>query len=340
MEIGIDSFVASHHSGPSGDVERVRQLLEQIELADREGLDVFGIGEHHRPDYVSSAPAVLLAAAAARTSRIRLASAVTVLGTEDPVRVFQQFATVDLLARGRAEIVAGRGSFVESYPLFGCDLEDYDALFAEKLDLLLRLRTSTRVSWSGRFRSPIDDRGVYPRPAQARLPVWIASGGTPASIARAARLGLPVVVAVIGGRPAQFRPLFDRYRSTASAHATPGADHRLGLHSIGFVADTDAQARETFWPGWRDVFTRLGRERGWAPPSRAQYEAQCDPDGALVVGSPETVTAKISATRQALGALDRVNVVLDNALLTHEQTMHATHLLATRVAPALRAAVD
>ncbi len=339
MEIGVDSFVATARSGPTGDVARVQELLQQIELADRVGLDVFGIGEHHRPDFVSSAPAVLLAAAAARTQRIRLASAVTVLSSDDPVRVFQQFATVDLISRGRAEIVVGRGSFIESYPLFGFDLDHYDELFAEKLDLLLKIRAQTQVHWTGRHRAPLTGQGVYPRPVQNPLPVWIGVGGTPESAVRAGRLGLPLMVAIIGGRPRQFRALIDLYRENRREDGPPGRSPSVGIHFIGFLADTTAQALETFWPAYRDVFGKIGRERGWPPPTREQFDAQCSPAGALMVGDPDTVAAKIVAAHRDLGGFSRMTLLLDNRALTHGQILRAIELLGTRVAPLVNRAL-
>ena len=339
MQIGVDSFVATAKSGPVGDAQRVQELLEEIELADQVGLDVFSLGEHHRADYVSSAPAVLLAAAAARTKRIRLASAVTVLSSDDPVRVFQQFATLDLISQGRAEIVVGRGSFIESYPLFGFDLEHYDELFTEKLELLLRLREETQVTWSGRFRAPLTGQGVYPRPVQNPLPVWIGVGGTPQSAARAGRLGLPLMVAIIGGQAKSFRPLVDLYRE-AGREAGHGADRlKVGVHSIGFLADTTPAALETFWPAYRDAFGKIGRERGWPPPTRPQFDAQCSPHGALMVGDPEAVAAKILAESAALGGYDRKTILIDNRVLTHAQIMRAIELLGTRVAPLVRQGV-
>jgi probable LLM family oxidoreductase len=336
MQIGVDSFVATARVGPTGDVARVQELLEQIELADQVGLDVFGLGEHHRPDFVSSVPAVLLAAAAVRTKRIRLASAVTVLSSDDPVRVYQQFATVDLVSQGRAEIVVGRGSFIESYPLFGFDLDDYDALFAEKLELLLKIRENTNVTWTGKHRPALSGQGVYPRAAQNPLPVWIGVGGTPASVVRAAKLGLPLAVAIIGGQPAQFRPLIDLYRETGRAAGHDPEKLPVGIHAIGFLAESTAQALDTFWPAYRDMFGRIGKERGWPPPSRPQFDAQCSPTGALLVGDAETAAAKILAEHHALGGISRKTVLLDNRLLTHAQILRAIELLGTRVAPIVR----
>jgi probable LLM family oxidoreductase len=340
MQIGVDSFVATAHSGPTGDVARVQDLLAEIELADQVGLDVFGIGEHHRADYVSSAPAVLLAAAAARTKRIRLASAVTVLSSDDPVRVFQQFATLDLISQGRADIIVGRGSFIESYPLFGFDLENYDELFSEKLALLLEVRAQTQVHWSGRHRAPLTGQGVYPRPVQNPLPVWIAVGGTPQSVVRAGTLGLPLMVAIIGGRADSFRPLIDLYRESGRQAGHPPERLTVGIHSLGFLADTASEARETFWPAYQETFGRIGRERGWGPITRPQFDAQCSPAGAFLVGDPATVAEKIVAEHGALGGFSRLTVLLDNRRLTHRQIMRAIELLGTEVAPRVRSALD
>jgi probable LLM family oxidoreductase len=340
MQIGVDSFVATARPGPPGDVARVQELLEQIELADQIGLDVFGLGEHHRPDYVCSAPAVLLAAAAARTTRIRLASAVTVLSSDDPVRVFQQFATVDLISQGRAEIVIGRGSFIESYPLFGFDLDHYDELFSEKLDLLLKIREQTNVTWSGQHRAALTGQGVYPRPLQNPLPVWIGVGGTPESAMRAGRLGLPLMVAIIGGQPSQFRPFIDLYRRAGREAGHAPEKLIVGIHSIGFLADTRAEALDTFWPAYRDAFGKIGKERGWPPPTRPQFDAQCSPHGALMVGDADAVAEKIIAEHRALGGFSRLTILIDNRMLTHRQIMRAIELLGTRVAPTVRKQLD
>ena len=336
MQIGVDSFVATAKTGPVGDAQRVQELLEEIELADQVGLDVFGVGEHHRPEYVASAPAMLLAAAAARTKRIRLASAVTVLSSDDPVRVFQQFATLDLISQGRAEIIVGRGSFIESYPLFGFDLADYNELATEKLELLLKIRAETKVTWSGQHRAALTGQGVYPRPVQNPLPVFIGVGGTPESVVRAATLGLPLVVAIIGGAPRQFRPLVDLYRETWRKAGHPAEQLFVGIHNIGFLADSTEQARETFWPAYQDAFGKIGRDRGWPPPTRPQFDAQCSPAGALLVGGPEAAAEKILAENEWLGGINRLNVLLDNRLLTHRQIMRAIELLGTRVAPLVR----
>ncbi|ATC65255.1 LLM class flavin-dependent oxidoreductase [Nibricoccus aquaticus] len=342
MEIGVDSFVATaldqSKDGSVGDVARVQELLEQIALADQVGLDVFGVGEHHRPDYVASAPVVLLAAAAARTKRIKLASAVTVLSSDDPVRVYQQFATLDLISNGRAEIIVGRGSFIESYPLFGFDLDDYEELAAEKLELLLKIRAQTKVTWTGKHRAPLTGQGVYPRAAQPLLPVYIGVGGTPQSVVRAATLGLPLVVAIIGGQPSAFRPLVDLYRETWKKAGHPAGKCFVGIHNIGFVADSTAQALDDFWPGYRDMFGRLGRERGWPEPTRPQFDAQCSHIGALMVGGPEALAEKIVNESKSLGGISRLTVLLDNRLLTHAQLMRAIELLGTKVAPLVKKA--
>jgi probable LLM family oxidoreductase len=342
MQIGIDSFVTTSlpqaEWGTKGDEQRIRELLEEIELADRIGLDVFGIGEHHRPEFIASAPAVLLAAAAARTKTIRLASAVNVLSSDDPIRLFQQFATVDLISGGRAEIVVGRGSFVESYPLFGIDLRDYDTLFAEKLDLLLRVRESVHIHWFGTYRPPLNGEGVYPRPVQEPLPVWIGVGGTPESFARAGRLGLPLAVAIIGGEARRFRPLVDLYRKAGQSAGHPPEKLTVGLHSIGYVADTTEQAAEEFWPSYSDTFARIGRERGWPPTTRAQFDAVRSPAGALLVGSPEAVAEKILRESQELGGISRVSLALNGGnLLPHAQVLRCIELLGTRVASIIRA---
>jgi probable LLM family oxidoreductase len=339
MQIGVDSFVATAKTGSTGDAVRVQELLAQVELADQVGLDVFGIGEHHRPDYVSSAPTVLLAAAAARTKRIRLASAVTVLSSDDPVRVFQQFATLDLISQGRAEIIVGRGSFIESYPLFGFDLDNYDELFAEKLELLLKLREQTEVTWQGKYRAPLTGQGVYPRPMQPQLPVFIGVGGTPASASRAGKLGLPLIAAIIGGSPRQFRPLVDLYRKSGEAAGHAADKLTVGVHTIGFLDETTQGALDVFWPAYRDAFGRIGRERGWPPPTRDQFEAQSSPLGALMVGDADAVAEKMIAVNGWLGGISRMSVLLDSGLLTHAQIMRAIEILGTRVAPKVRAAV-
>ncbi len=344
MEIGLDSFVAVLPDPRTGQApapfERVANLLEEITLADQIGLDSFGIGEHHRSEFLDSAPAVLLAAAAARTERIRLASAVTVISAADPVRVFQEFATVDLISKGRAEIVVGRGSFIESFPLFGLDTNDYDSLFAEKLDLLLTLRESTRVKWSGRHRAPLTGQAVYPRPMQAEIPVWLGVGGTPQSFARAGALGLPLMVAIIGGEPHRFRPLIDLYRETGRRAGHAPEKLKVGIHAIGFVADTMEHAADEFFPGYAAMFTQIGKERGWPPTTRAQYDAVRGPRGALIVGDPETVAEKVLYYDEVLGGIARLNFQMSAASLSHAEALRAIELLGERVAPAVRKAVQ
>jgi probable LLM family oxidoreductase len=340
MQIGIDSFAASISDPLTGEtltpVERLRDLLREIQLADEVGLDVFGIGEHHRAEFLDSAPPVILAAAATRTKNIRLTSAVTVLSAADPVRIFQEFATLDLISNGRAEIVAGRGSFIESYPLFGLNLNDYDSLFAEKLDLLLKIRENTHVHWSGKHRSPLTGQPVYPRPLQNPLPIWIGVGGTPASFVRAGVLGLPLMVAIIGGEPHRFRPLIDLYRKAGlrSGHAPEKLS--VGLHSIGFLADTTEQAADDFFPGYAHTFTEIGKERGWSPTTRAQFDATRGPTGALLIGDAETVAEKILYVNEVLGGISRVTFQMGVSTLPHQKMRRAIEILGTQVAPRVR----
>jgi probable LLM family oxidoreductase len=340
MQIGIDSFAAAIPDPVTnlaiGPGERLHNLLEEMVFADQVGLDVFGIGEHHRPEFLDSAPAVILAAAAGRTKNIRLTSAVTVLSAADPVRVFQEFATLDLISRGRAEIVAGRGSFIESYPLFGLKLEDYDSLFAEKLDLLLAIRDSTQVHWSGKHRAPLTGQGVYPRPLQNPLPIWIGVGGTPASFARAGALGLPLMVAIIGGEPHRFRPLIDLYREAGRRAGHAPERLTVGLHSIGFLGDTTAQAADDFYPGYAHTFTEIGKERGWPPTTRAQFDATRGPTGALLIGDAETVAKKILYVNEALGGISRITFQMGVSTLPHTKMMRAIEILGQSLAPIVR----
>jgi probable LLM family oxidoreductase len=343
MQIGIDSFAALVRDPITGDIvtaqQRMAHLLEEIELADRVGLDSFGLGEHHRVEYLDSAPAIILAAAASRTQNIRLTSAVTVLSAADPVRVFQEFATLDLISNGRAEIVAGRGSFIESFPLFGLKLEDYDDLFAEKLDLLLVLRKDSNVHWSGRHRAALTGQGVYPRPIQNPLPVWLGVGGTPESFIRAGDLGLPLMVAIIGGEPYRFRPLIELYRAAGlrAGHAPEAL--KVGVHALGYVADTDQQASDDFFPGYAEAFTKIGKERGWPPVTRNQFEVLRRPKGALLVSDPETVAAKLLQLNEDLGGISRISFQMSVAALRHDKLMHAIELLGTKVAPIIRKAL-
>ncbi|HWK46187.1 MAG TPA: LLM class flavin-dependent oxidoreductase [Stellaceae bacterium] len=344
MEIGIDSFAAILPDPTTGKpplpTDRIANLLEEVEVADRVGLDVFGVGEHHRAEFLDSAPAIILAAAAARTTAIRLTSAVTVLSAADPVRVFQEFATLDLIAKGRAEIVVGRGSFGEAYPLFGLRQEDYDGLFAEKLDLFLTLRETTHVRWSGRYRPSLTGQGIYPRPHQERLPVWLGVGGTPQSFARAGTLGLPLMVAIIGGEFRRFRPLVDLYREAGRRAGHPPEQLRVGVHAIGFVGETSDQAKDAFFPGWAYMFTEIGRERGWPPATRQQFEAMCGPSGAFLIGDPETVAAKMLDANKVLGGVSRITFQMSSASLEHGTMKRSIELLGTAVAPIVRKAVD
>jgi len=337
MQIGIDSFVSTVTDPVTGldvsPVQRVQHLLEEVERADSVGLDSYGIGEHHRPEYMDSAPAVLLAAAAARTSQIRLNSAVTVLSASDPVRVFQEFATLDLVSRGRIDLVVGRGSFTEAFPLFGLDLADYDDLFAEKLDLLLRLRESTHVTWSGRHRPALTGQGVYPRPLQNPLPIWVGVGGTPESFVRAGLLGLPLMVAIIGGEPRQFAPLIDLYRRAGAQAGHAPEVLQVGLHVFGFVAESTQAAADTIYPGWHEMFTKVSRERGFAQPTRAQFDATSGPDGAFFLGDPDTVATKLARVSDQLGGVDRVSLQMTNPRLAHADLLRGIELLGTEVAP-------
>ncbi|MGR9298951.1 LLM class flavin-dependent oxidoreductase (plasmid) [Rhizobium leguminosarum] len=342
MEIGIDSFAAILPDPKTGKLpspsDRMAELIEEVVVADRVGLDVFGIGEHHRAEFLDSAPTVILAAAAARTTRIRLASAVTVLSAADPVRVFQEFATLDLISRGRTELVVGRGSFVEAYPLFGLDTRHYDELFAEKLDLFLKLGETRDITWEGRFRPPLNGQGVFPRPHQSRLPVWIGVGGSPESFARAGVLGLPLMVAIIGGSFERFRPLVDLYRESG---LRAGHDHqklKVGVHAMGFVGETDTAAKDAFFPGWAHLTTKIGRERGWSPPTRQQFEIMAGSDGAFLVGDPKTVAAKMLQASETLGGLSRITFQMSTASLETAAMKQSIELLGTQVAPIIRAA--
>ena len=338
MQIGIDSFAAAYDDTslavkPS---DRLRNLVEQIEQADQVGLDVFGIGEHHRREYLDSAPAVILAAAAARTHRIRLTSAVAVLSAADPVRVFQEFATLDLLSQGRAEMVVGRGSSIEAFPLFGFRLEDYDALFAEKLDLLLKIRENEHVHWSGKYRAALTGQGVYPRPVQNPLPIWLGVGGTPQSFARAGALGLPLMVAIIGGEPRRFRPLVDLYRETGRQSVYSLDQLKVGVHALGYVAATTREAADDFFPGYARAIASVAKERGWPPVTRAGFDAQRGPEGALLIGTPEEVAEKIIRHSEALGGISRISFQMNAASLPHAKLMRAIEAIGTRVAPVLR----
>jgi len=337
MQVGIDSFAAWDDTGISvSPSERLQKLVEQIKYADQIGLDVFGVGEHHRREFLDSAPAIILAAAAARTKHIRLTSAVTVLSAADPVRVFQEFATLDLLSQGRAEMVVGRGSFVEAFPLFGLPLEDYDSLFEEKLDLLLKIRDNEHVYWSGKYRPSLNGQGVYPRPLQNPLPIWIGVGGTPESFVRAGLLGLPLMVAIIGGETYRFRPLIDLYREAGRQAGYSTDQLKVGVHSLGYVAESTQEAVDDFFPGYVRTMTEIGKERGWSKMTRASFDAQRGSQGALLVGDPDEVVDKIVRHTKALGGISRITFMMNPASLPHEKLMRATKLIGTRIAPALR----
>ncbi|HEX6063669.1 MAG TPA: LLM class flavin-dependent oxidoreductase [Longimicrobiales bacterium] len=339
MELGVYTFAETTRNPQTGDTispaQRLRELLEEIELADQVGLDVFGVGEHHRPDFAVSAPAVVLAAAAARTKQIRLTSAVTVLSSDDPVRVFQDFATLDLISNGRAEIMAGRGSFIESFPLFGYDLADYDQLFEENLDLLLRIRAHEQVSWSGRHRAPLENLGVYPRPIQNPLPVWIAVGGTPQSVVRAATRGLPLALAIIGGMPERFAAFVELYRETGRRAGHDPATLKVSINSHGFLADSSQEAADLFFPPYAEAMTRIGRERGWPPTTRAQYEAMRAPRGALLVGNVQEVIDKIMGQYQIFRH-DRFLAQFSVGTMPHNRMLRSIELFGGEVAPVIR----
>jgi probable LLM family oxidoreductase len=337
MEIGVDSFAAVDiEKGPPSAVESVnavKQLIERIVFADNVGLDFFGIGEHHREEFLDSAPHMILAAAAARTKRIRLGSAVAVLSAADPVRVFQNYSTLDLISSGRAEMVVGRGSFSESFPLFGFQFEDYDALFKEKLELLLQIRQNEEVSWSGNFRAPLRNQRITPRPYQDKIPIWIGVGGTPASFVRAGSLGLPLMIAIIGGETHRFRPLVDLYREAGDKAGYKQEELKVGIHSLGYLAETKEKAIKEYYPGYAYNFTRIGKERGWPPVTFERFAAQNTKTGALMVGDAEEVAEKIIGYSNALGGIDRLTFQLDNANLTHQQLKETMQIIAEKVKP-------
>jgi probable LLM family oxidoreductase len=340
MQIGVDSFGAVISDPATGltisPVQRINNLLDEIILAEQVSLDVFGIGEHHRSEFVDSAPVVILAAAATRTKNILLTSAVTVLSAADPVRVFQEFATLDLISHGRTEIVAGRGSSIEAFPLFGFDLEDYDSLFSEKLNLLLKIRENTHVRWTGKHRAPLTGQAVYPRPLQNPLPIWVGVGGTPESFVRAGTLGLPLMVAIIGGEPKRFRPLIDLYREAGRRAGHSAEKLIVGLHAIGFLGDTTQRAADDFYPGYAHTFTEIGKERGWPPASRPQFDALRGPTGALLIGDAETVAHKVLYVNEILGGLSRITFQMGVSALPHEKMLRSIELLGTGVAPIVR----
>ena len=337
MEIGIDTFASANFKDENGKLisnsQALEELLERIEYADKIGIDQIGIGEHHRKEFLDSAAHIILSAAAARTKNIRLTSAVTVLSVSDPVRVFQNFATLDLISNGRAEIIAGRGSFTESYPLFGYNMHDYNALYAEKLDLLLNIRDNEVVNWAGKFRPDLVEQAVYPRPIQDPLPIWVGVGGTPESFVRAGVLGLPLMVAIIGGETHRFAPLVELYRNAGEKAGHDPEKLKVGVHSLGYVAETREQAIKEFFPGYAEMFTKIGRERGWPPVTMSHFESQIGPTGALVVGNVEEVAEKVLRHSEALGGLSRFSFQLDVAGLSHQQLMKAIELIGTKVSP-------
>jgi probable LLM family oxidoreductase len=337
MEIGIDSFAKKTQTNEGGtvqdDARAMSELIERIVHADKVGLDVFGLGEHHREEFLDSAAHNILSAAAAKTENIRLTSAVAVISAMDPVRLFQNYATLDLISNGRAEIVAGRGSFIEAFPLFGLDFDDYDDLYAEKLDLLLRIRDENKVTWSGKFRPPLENQTVYPRPLQEKLPVWVGVGGTPASFARAGTLGLPLMVAVIGGETHRFRPLIDLYYEAAEKAGHNKDSLKVGLHSLGFVANSKEEAIERYYPGYKIWFNQIGKERGWPPVTMERFEQQISSLGAYVIGSPEEVAEKLVRHSKALGGISRFTFQIDNAGLSHDDLLKTYTLIGEKVKP-------
>jgi probable LLM family oxidoreductase len=336
IQVGVDSFAAKSSDDKISASESILNLVERIKLADQIGLDVFGVGEHHRQEFLDSAPAMILAAAATQTQRIRLTSAVTVLSAADPVRVFQNFATLDLLTKGRAEMVVGRGSFTESFPLFGLNIQDYDELFVEKLDLLLKLRESEFVRWQGKFRPALTGQGVYPRPMQNPLPIWLGVGGTPESFARAGALGLPLMIAIIGGETRQFRPLVDVYREYGRRAGHAPEKLKIGIHVIGYVGETTQRAIDDFFPGYAKTFSRIGRERGWPPITRSHFDAARSKNGAMMTGNPDELTEKILRHSEALGGISRITFQMDVAELSQANFLKGIELLGTKVAPLLR----
>ena len=335
MEIGIDSFASGTIQKSADGADVLEQLLTRIEYADQAGLSSFGIGEHHRREFFDSAPAVILAAAAARTKKIRLTSAVTVLSAADPVRVFQEFATLDLISRGRIDLVVGRGSFTEAFPLFGYNLQRYDELFVEKLELLIQIQQNEQVTWSGKFRPPLDNQSIYPRPYNDQLPLWIGVGGTPASFIRAGKLGIPLMIAIIGGETRRFRGLVDAYREAGIQAGHAPEKLKIGVHSLGYVADSKEKALANYYPGYAETFTRMGRERGWPPITTAHFDAQVGRNGALLVGEPNEVADKILRFSEDLGGVSRFTFQMDNAGLTHSQLMDSIALIGNKVIPLL-----
>jgi probable LLM family oxidoreductase len=340
MEIGIDSFAAANVGNTSerakNSAHALDELLQRIVKSDEVGLDYFGVGEHHRAEFLDSANTVILAAAAALTKKIKLSSAVTVLSAADPVRIFQSFATLDLISKGRAEMVVGRGSFTEAFPLFGYNLNDYDELFTEKLELLLQIKQKEVISWSGRFRAPLHEQAIYPRPYQTDLPIWLGVGGTPASFARAGTLGMPLMVAIIGGETHRFSPLINLYREAGKRAGHAPEKLKVGLHSLGYVSQTTEKAISEYYPGYAKTFTRIGKERGWPPVTFDRFAAQNGPTGAYLVGNPKEIAEKILRHSESLGGIDRFTFQMDNADLSHAQLLNSIELIGKEVAPLVR----
>ncbi|MAJ07115.1 MAG: LLM class flavin-dependent oxidoreductase [Crocinitomicaceae bacterium] len=336
MQIGIDSFAAAENSNSfsgKNNVKSIEKLINRIIKADEVGLDVFGVGEHHRKEFLDSAPHLILAAAAAKTKNITLTSAVTVLSASDPVRVFQNYATLDLISKGRAEIVAGRGSFTEAFDLFGYNLNNYDSLFEEKLELLLEIQNNETVNWQGNFRPPLNNQTIFPRPYQNPLPIWIGVGGTPQSFLRAGKLGLPVMVAVIGGETHRFRPLIEMYRESGRRAGHSPEKLKVGLHSLGYVAENSEQAVEDYFPGYAKTFTKIGMERGWPPVTLERFRSQNGSKGALMIGNPDEIAEKIIRHSNALGGISRFTFQMDNAELTHQQLIKSIELIGKKIKP-------
>ena len=336
MQIGVDSFAATESfdkSNSKKNVKSVEKLINRIIKADEVGLDVFGIGEHHRKEFLDSAPHMILSAAAAKTKNITLTSAVTVLSAADPVRVFQNYATLDLISNGRAEIVAGRGSFTEAFELFGYDLSKYDQLFEEKLELLIKIQNNEYVNWSGNFRPELNNQKIFPRPIQSPLPIWIGVGGTPQSFIRAGKLGLPLMIAVIGGETHRFKPLVDMYRESGRRAGHSSEKLKVGLHSLGYVAENSKKAVEDYFPGYAKTFTRIGKERGWPPVTLDRFKAQNGPLGALMIGNPKEIAEKILRHSEALGGISRFTFQMDNAELSHKQLLKSIELIGNKIKP-------
>ena len=338
MQIGIDSFAAVPSGESNGGINSqiINELIDRIVLADQVGLDIFGIGEHHRKEFLDAAPSMILAAAASRTEKIILTSAVTVLSAADPVRVYEEFATLDLISKGRSEMVVGRGSFIDAFPLFGLRLEDYDKLFIEKLDLLLKINSSDKITWTGQFRPTLKDQSIYPKPMQEKLPIWLGVGGTPQSFVRAGSLGLPLMVAVIGGETRNFRPLIDLYRESGKKAGFKPEQLKVGLHSLGYVAESTEQAIEEYYPGYAEMFTKIGKERGWAPVTKEHFLSQNTKRGAFLVGNPQEVAEKIIRHSEALGGISRFTFQMDNPGMTHEKLKRSIELIGEKVSPIVK----